>query len=161
MWHPPLQATAKVAVRGSCWEGLFATPTACWVESLQLRVLRLRLLQDGNIGVGIFPEGEEVQVRSLSLGSIALHGVGSCQLQTGQCTNWVADHDSRVIQDLAEFRRGLGALMCCEIRLASHKDRIERTEISMNPAALRTQFIGNRNLQQFDSPSRFPVVNCQ
>jgi hypothetical protein len=27
--------------------------------SLQLRVLRLGLLQDGNVGVGVFPEGEE------------------------------------------------------------------------------------------------------
>ena len=25
---------------------------------LQLRVLRLGLLQDGNVGVGVFPEGE-------------------------------------------------------------------------------------------------------
>ena len=28
--------------------------------SLQLRVLRLGLLQDGDVGVGVFPEGEEV-----------------------------------------------------------------------------------------------------
>ena len=30
--------------------------------SLQLRVLRLGLLQDGDVGVGVFPEGEEVVV---------------------------------------------------------------------------------------------------
>jgi hypothetical protein len=29
---------------------------------LQLRVLRLRLFQDGDVGVGIFPEGEEVLI---------------------------------------------------------------------------------------------------
>jgi hypothetical protein len=31
---------------------------------LQLRVLRLGLLQDGDVGVGVFPEGEEVFVGS-------------------------------------------------------------------------------------------------
>ena len=31
-------------------------------ESLQLRVLRLGLLKDGDVGVGVFPEGEEVLV---------------------------------------------------------------------------------------------------
>jgi hypothetical protein len=30
---------------------------------LQLRVLRLGLLQDGDVGVGVFPESEEVLVR--------------------------------------------------------------------------------------------------
>jgi hypothetical protein len=28
--------------------------------SLQLRVLRLGLLQDGDVGIGVFPDGEEV-----------------------------------------------------------------------------------------------------
>jgi hypothetical protein len=28
--------------------------------SLQLRVLRLGFLQDGDVGVGVFPEGEEI-----------------------------------------------------------------------------------------------------
>jgi len=31
-------------------------------SSLQLRVLRLGLLQDGDVGVGVLPEGEEVLV---------------------------------------------------------------------------------------------------
>ena len=32
-------------------------------DSLQLCVLRLRLLQDGDIGVGVFPEGSPVTSR--------------------------------------------------------------------------------------------------
>ena len=31
--------------------------------SLQLRVLRLGFLQDGDVGVGVFPEGEESLLR--------------------------------------------------------------------------------------------------
>jgi hypothetical protein len=39
---------------------------------LQLRVLRLGLLQDGNIGVGVFPQGEKILVGSLGLCGVAL-----------------------------------------------------------------------------------------
>jgi hypothetical protein len=38
--------------------------------SLQLRILRLGFLQDGDVGVGVFPESEKVLVGSLDLRSI-------------------------------------------------------------------------------------------
>jgi hypothetical protein len=41
-------------------------------ELLQLRVLRLGLLQDRNVGVGVFPEREEIVVGAASLGSVTL-----------------------------------------------------------------------------------------
>ena len=31
---------------------------------MQFRVLRLGLFQDGNVGVGVLPEGDEVLIRS-------------------------------------------------------------------------------------------------
>jgi|ERR1017187_9926445 hypothetical protein len=34
----------------------------CRLSLLQLRVLRLGFLQDGDVGVGVFPEGEEIIV---------------------------------------------------------------------------------------------------
>ena len=36
---------------------------------LQLRVLGLGLLQDGDVGVGVFPEGEEILVCSFRFGA--------------------------------------------------------------------------------------------
>jgi hypothetical protein len=45
--------------------------------TLQRRVLSLGLFQDGDVGVGVFPEGEEILIRRLSLGGVALHGVGA------------------------------------------------------------------------------------
>ena len=39
---------------------------------LQLRVLRLGLLQDGDVRVGVFPEGEEIVIGAASLGSVTL-----------------------------------------------------------------------------------------
>jgi hypothetical protein len=38
--------------------------------SLQLGVLRLGFLQDGDVGVGVFPEGEEILVCNSELGDI-------------------------------------------------------------------------------------------
>jgi hypothetical protein len=46
---------------------------------LQLRVLRLGFLQYGDVGVGVFPEGEEVLVGSFRFGGVAGEGVGTGQ----------------------------------------------------------------------------------
>jgi hypothetical protein len=34
-----------------------------------------------DVGVGVFPEGEEVLIGRLSFGGVAVHGVGSTELQ--------------------------------------------------------------------------------
>ena len=39
---------------------------------LQLRLLRLRRDKNGNVGVGVFPECEEILIRSLGFGGVAL-----------------------------------------------------------------------------------------
>ena len=44
---------------------------------LQLRVLRLGFLQDGDVGVGVFPEGEEVLIGSLGLPGVSRQSEGS------------------------------------------------------------------------------------
>jgi hypothetical protein len=54
------------------------------MELLQLRVLRFGLLQDGDVGIGVFSKCEEVLVGGPSLRTIALEGVGAGQTETGQ-----------------------------------------------------------------------------
>jgi|SRR6516162_8583939 hypothetical protein len=44
---------------------------------LQLRILRFGLLQDGNVGVGLLPEGEEILISGFCFGDVALHGFGA------------------------------------------------------------------------------------
>ena len=44
-------------------------------QLLQLHVLRLGLLQDGDVGVGVFPEGEEILIGSFRFGRIALEHI--------------------------------------------------------------------------------------
>ena len=53
-------------------------------QLLQLRVLRLGLHQDGDVGVGVFPEGEEVLILGTSLGSVAGKGVGAGEAEMGE-----------------------------------------------------------------------------
>ena len=52
---------------------------------LQLSVLSFGLLVDGDVGVGVFPEGEEVLICSFCLRGIALHGISAGELQASQC----------------------------------------------------------------------------
>src|SRR5437660_12814945 len=54
------------AQRALCAAAILARAATLIVRriSFQLRVLCLSLLQDGNVGVGVFPEGEEGLVRS-------------------------------------------------------------------------------------------------
>ena len=54
-------------------------------QLLQLRVLRFRSDEDGDVRVGVFPEREEILIGRLGLGGVALHGVGSADLEMGEC----------------------------------------------------------------------------
>jgi len=53
-------------------------------QLLQLRVLGFRFLQDGDVGVGVFPEREEVLVWTLRFRGVARHRVGATDLQMHQ-----------------------------------------------------------------------------
>ena len=56
---------------GPSWQGL--------PNLLQLCVFRLRLFEDGNVRVGIFPKREEILISRLGFGGVALHGVSAGQ----------------------------------------------------------------------------------
>jgi hypothetical protein len=48
-------------------------------QLLQLGILRFSLLQDGDIGIGIFPEGEEILVSGACAGGVARKRAGAPQ----------------------------------------------------------------------------------
>jgi hypothetical protein len=68
-----LLATVQSFVRQQLGRGL-----------LQLRVLGFGLLKDGDVGVGVFPEGEEVLVGCSGLVCVAFQSVGSGEAKVGQ-----------------------------------------------------------------------------
>jgi hypothetical protein len=51
---------------------------------LQLSVLRFRSDENRNVRVGVFPKREEILISRLGLGGVALHGIGSADLEMGQ-----------------------------------------------------------------------------
>lgn len=80
-------------------------------QLLQLRVLRLGLLKDGNFGIGALPQQQEVPVGGSCLGLVSCEFVCPRQLQARQCPDRLANHDAAVIEDLLEFRCGFDAAL--------------------------------------------------
>src|ERR1019366_1233647 len=93
---------------------------------LQLRVLRLGLPQDGDVGVGVFPEGEEVFVggeRSDASGigvrplrGSRLQSVGLSHSQTRQRPRPTVPDDPGMIKNLLKLCSGSTGLSSCQIR---------------------------------------------
>ncbi len=53
---------------------------------MQLRVLRLGFLQNRNVGIGVFPEGEKILIGDAGLGGVAGEGVGTGEAEMGERT---------------------------------------------------------------------------
>src|ERR1700730_8920863 len=70
---------------------------------LQPGVLRLRLHQNRNVGVGVFPEREEILVGSLRLDLVCRQSESSAQLQVRQCTDGIRAHDATMIEKLLKL----------------------------------------------------------
>jgi hypothetical protein len=72
-------------------------------------------------------------------------------LQVRQCAYGIADHDTAVIENFLEFPGGFNALVCSQTGLATYIDRVEGPEQTLYAGVRLAQFIGNCDLQQFDS----------
>src|SRR5437868_15325428 len=87
--------------------------------SLQLCVLRLGLLQDGNVGVGVFPERKEVLIGALCFGCVAVHCVGATKLKLRERTQRKIKHDTAMVQKLLELSRCRLTLTCKQVSLTA------------------------------------------
>ena len=76
---------------------------------LQPRILRFGLLEDGDIGIGVFPEGEKILVGGFGFGGVALQGVGAGEAEMRQGTMLVVKNDARVSKDILKIRGGIFA----------------------------------------------------
>ena len=97
------------------------------------------MLQDGDVGVGVFPEGEEIFVGGerpdaggigiRSLRSSRLQGIGTSHSQMRQRSRPAVPDDAAVVEDLLELGGGGTALSGCQIRLSANIRRIEAGNI--------------------------------
>src|SRR5437588_12145817 len=98
---------------------------------LQLRVLRLGFFQDGDVGVGVFPKGEEVLVGRFCLRSVASHGVCTSKTEMGECSQREVDNDASVIEKLLELGGCGSTVMGCQICLAANVSRIQSPNLEL------------------------------
>src|SRR5580700_2207210 len=106
---------------------------------LQLCVLGFGFFQDGNAGVGIFPEGEEIpvggecpragEVGIRSLRGFRLQGVGTSHSKMGQGSRPVVPDDAAVVDDLLKLGGGSVALSGRQGCLSMYVHRIEAGNI--------------------------------
>jgi hypothetical protein len=109
---------AQGAIKGPFEARFVSAVGGC--QLLQFRVLGLGLLQNGYVGVGVFPECEEILVRGASFCGVALQGVGASKTKMGQCTRLAFCHRATVVKDFLKLSRCSRALLCCQISLATH-----------------------------------------
>src|ERR1039457_2554251 len=83
---------------------------------LQPRVLGFGCLQDGDVGVGVFPEAEEVFIGGERLVLVALHGVSASKTEASKSAPRKVHHHSSVVNELLKFRCRSVAVVQHEIR---------------------------------------------
>src|SRR5271167_1037660 len=88
----------RPARRNLKWRFTFATRTT--QTSAQPCVLALRLGENGNIGIGVVPEREEVLIRRLCPGRVALHGVSAGHAEMGERSNGLVLNNASPLEDL-------------------------------------------------------------
>src|SRR5262245_42829021 len=77
---------------------------------VQSRVLSLRVRQNRDVGVGIFPEREELAVGGACHGDIALQRVSASETEAGQRAPRKRDDHASVVDELVELRGGAGTV---------------------------------------------------
>jgi hypothetical protein len=91
---------------------------------LQLRVFGFGLLEDEDVGVGVFPEREEILISRLGLRAVALHGIGSADLKMGECSDGFVDYNSAMVENFLELGDDFAALVRGKIGFSAHVDGI-------------------------------------
>jgi len=126
---------------------------------LQLCVLRFGLPQDGDVGVGVFPEREEILVCQLTLGGVARTDAGAAQLQSRHRTHGIADRQTLVIKDFLKFGRGFGTLIHRQICQTAHVNWIQSSEVGVEIERRHAELVGAIAMQEIDWSLRVLFAN--
>src|ERR1700730_9647261 len=88
-------------------------------KSLQLGVLRLGLLQDGDVVVGVFPEGEEILIAGFRFGGVAGECIGPSETEMGKRAEREVQHQAAMVEEVLEFDGSCVAVVCEKISLSA------------------------------------------
>src|SRR5207247_10620580 len=81
-------------------------------------------IQNGDVRVGVLPQREEFLIGSTGFGGVALHSIGSAELEMRQCADRFAKDDSALVENSLELDDGLAAQMGGLIGCAAHIDGV-------------------------------------
>ena len=90
-----------LASQGSTTEACYSRRFSSLFQFLELGS---GFFQDRNVGIGVFPEVEEVLVFSASLGGVTGHCVTAGHAKVGKRTQRKIDDDAGVVQEFLELR---------------------------------------------------------
>jgi hypothetical protein len=130
------------------------------LSSVQLGVFRPSLFEDGDVLVGIFPEGKEILIGVFGLGPVARGNICSAQLQVGQGAYRIGENDAAVIQDFLKFHSGLLPTTSCKVRLPPDIRGVEATEFGKERRARQREIVRTRPFQMLDRVQRRPMGEC-
>jgi hypothetical protein len=116
-------------------------------ESLQSCVLGPGLLQDGDAGVGVFPQREKILVSSLRFRAVAGQGIRAAKAKMRECGQRLVSDHACMFEDFLEFVNRCGPLLRCQVRFAAQVNWIK----GKGEGRIRfTQFIRGRLRQRVD-----------
>ena len=72
-------------------------------ELMKFAVLGFGGEENGDIGVSVLPQGEEILVRGAGLGGLSLQGIGTANLEMGQRSNQRIQNHATMVEYLLEF----------------------------------------------------------
>ena len=75
---------------------------------------RTWLLEDGDAGVGVFPQREEILIRGAGFGGVALQHIGAGQAEMGERAGRTIPQEAAMVEDFLEF--GGGGRPCCALK---------------------------------------------
>ena len=92
---------------------------------MQFSVFLFRLLEDRDVGIGVFPQGEEVLIGRSGFDGFPLHGIGSTDLEMRQRTDGLVHNDTAMVEDFLELGGGFPALARRQVSLAADINGIQ------------------------------------
>ena len=127
----------------------------------QFGVFRPGLVDDWQVGVGIFPDRENILVSSVSFGRVAGVGENPSQLQARHRAYGVGHNDARVIQELLEFHRGFGFPLRFHISQPSHVGWMEPSKLAEERDPSHGKFVRVGTLQRFERLGVTAIGECE
>jgi hypothetical protein len=97
-------------------------------ELFQTGVFRLRLFEDRDVGVGVFPQGERILVGRPLPVLISRQGEGSAQLHVHQCAYRIGAHDPAVIENLLKFGNSFRIPVCATMPRRARRPNADRQD---------------------------------